>query len=100
MASSDCPHGNVVHSIGVVRRTLGLNSHTEGPKQLTMLASYCSNPIVDTKAHQILYRRPWIIPCGSMSECFRPQSCRITHGQCASNDFDCGDWILYVVRDS
>ncbi|EPS99118.1 hypothetical protein FOMPIDRAFT_1037156 [Fomitopsis schrenkii] len=25
--------------IGVVRRTLGLNSHTEGPKQLTMLTS-------------------------------------------------------------
>ena len=30
---------DTMRSIGVVRRTLGLNSYTGGPKQLTMLVS-------------------------------------------------------------
>ncbi|PCH33398.1 hypothetical protein WOLCODRAFT_129747 [Wolfiporia cocos MD-104 SS10] len=48
--------------IGVVRRTLGLNSYDESPRQLTMLTSL---------DHTI-----WFY----------------------DNDFDCGDWLLYVVE--
>jgi len=48
--------------IGVVRRTLGLNAHYEGPKQLTMLTSL---------DHTI-----WFY----------------------DDEFDCGDWLLYVVE--
>ena len=62
---------DAMRSIGVVRRTLGLNSYTEGPKQLTMLASHCFSRVRvrDSQVH----RHPWIILCGSMSKSHRPR---------------------------
>lgn len=77
-----------LHSLGVAASSLGLKRHTRGPEALSMLS---------TLDHSIFFYS-YVAPTSYGNE--DHQNAKNIDCTDNRNDFDCNDWVLYVVRAS